>query len=194
MDKAIINVSKKLGIEVGEEGLAKAFKVAATRSIARMSKRGVMFEGAHALAKLGVKGAEKLGVEAAEKVATKTGEKVVEAVGKEVGKDVAEKAATSSAEEFASASVSRVLKNTKTGKLLSAPTPEAYLKLVTKMSKRPTAVGKSIRFVFGKTDALTKVFATKSFVNTVQQSIERGDGAYTALLRGTLAFGSTNML
>lgn len=190
MDKAIINVSKKIGIDVGEEGLAQAFKVAASRSIARMSKRGVMFEGFHSLARIGVKGAEKLAVEGGEKVATKAGEKVAA----KTGEKVAETVGVQGAEVAAAESVSRVLGVTKTGKLLNAPNPETYLKLITKMSKRPTAVGKSMRFVFGKTDALTKVFATKSFVNTVQQSVERGDHPYMALLRGTLAFGSTNML
>lgn len=62
------------------------------------------------------------------------------------------------------------------------------------MAKKPGAISRSYRTIFGNGDMLSKLFATKAFTNTVIEGKRRGYSTPEALIRGLAAAGTTNVI
>lgn len=62
------------------------------------------------------------------------------------------------------------------------------------LKKEGSVVSRAARKVFGKTDPLTRMFAAKSFAQSLRQSADRNENGFYAIGRAIAAFGSTNYI
>lgn len=203
LENIAVKEARKLGTKVDEEILAHAVKRMAGKvegeeaikilestvgaAARRIERRGMLHMGE----KAAIKEAKKLTVKEGEKVAQKeltkaaesTGAKAIEKEKENFIKKMAKKVATGNKARAAEYKIANVWgKNT--GEHIS-------FKL---MHKEGSVLARGARAVFGKTDGLTRLFALKSFAHTVQEAQARGDNPLKAMLRGVLAYGSTNFI
>lgn len=167
---AVIRLAREGMIEASEKELSVM-----TGKFTKAALTQVAKEGVKKAAKEGViEGAKK----AVKKTATTTAKKVTKAEKKAIKEAVSGWMGTAK----------------KVSKITSMDDTEFALKAISKMASKQGPVKRSLRFAFGETDPLTKLFSLKSFAGVVRQGQEKGYTPYEAILRGTFAYATTNMI
>lgn len=180
--KVVDNAETAAIIKMGRQGLLKVTKEEAAKMGGEFAR-----EAMTTVAKQGAKKGIKEGLVAAAKSGTKEGVKKAEVkAAKKLSKE----------ELKAARETARQWKGTynKVAGLAAHEDKGEALKAIANLASKQGPVKRTLRYAFGKTDPLTRLFSIKSFANTAMQGREKGYSPGEAIARGIFAYATTNMI